>query len=74
MRETAETEPRSVQVRLRHRAKLEEATIKDLCGDFRDGIATATLEFANEIKRPANGQSAVIYSNEICLGGGIITD
>ena len=72
--ETAETEPRSVQVRLRHRAKLENVTIKDLCGDFRDGIATATLEFTNEIKRPANGQSAVIYSNEICLGGGIITD
>ena len=68
------SEPISVEVRLRHRAKLEKATIKDLCGDFRDGIATATLEFTNEIKRPANGQSAVIYSNEICLGGGIITD
>ena len=48
-------------VRLRHRAPLISATF--------DG---ETLRFENEIKRPASGQSAVIYDGEICLGGGII--
>lgn len=31
-----------------------------------------SLTFANPIKRPASGQSAVLYSSEICLGGGYI--
>ena len=53
--------PKQVQVRLRHRAPLIPATF--------DGKA---LKFEHEIKRPASGQSAVIYDNEICLGGGII--
>ena len=52
---------RKVLVRLRHRAPLIPATF--------DG---ETLKFAQEIKRPASGQSAVIYDHEICLGGGII--
>lgn len=30
------------------------------------------LTFANPIKRPAPGQSAVLYSGETCLGGGYI--
>lgn len=51
----------AVQVRLRHRAPLVPATF--------DG---KTLYFENKIKRPANGQSAVLYNGEICLGGGII--
>ena len=53
---------RSVSVRLRHRAPLIPATF--------DG---KTLYFEKEIKRPASGQSAVLYDGEICLGGGIIT-
>lgn len=53
--------PEQVQVRLRHRAPLIPATF--------DGKA---LRFESEIKRPASGQSAVLYDNEICLGGGII--
>ena len=51
----------SVSVRLRHRAPLIPATF--------DGEA---LRFEHEVKRPASGQSAVIYDGEICLGGGII--
>ncbi|MBQ2638773.1 tRNA 2-thiouridine(34) synthase MnmA [Candidatus Saccharibacteria bacterium] len=54
-----------VEVRLRHRAKLEEATFNQ---------KTNTLIFKNEVKRPANGQSAVIYDGNICLGGGVIVD
>ena len=51
----------NVLVRLRHRAPLIPATF--------DG---ETLRFDHEIKRPASGQSAVLYDGEICLGGGII--
>lgn len=51
----------SVLVRLRHRAPLIPAKF--------DG---KKLYFENEVKRPASGQSAVIYDGEICLGGGII--
>ena len=55
--------PERVQVRLRHRAPLIPATF--------DG---KVLHFENEVKRPAAGQSAVLYDGEICLGGGIIAD
>lgn len=53
--------PEKVQVRLRHRAPLIDATYKN-----------GALLFKDEVKRPASGQSAVIYSGEVCLGGGII--
>lgn len=52
---------KEILVRLRHRAPLVPAVF--------DG---KVLEFKKEIKRPASGQSAVIYDGEICLGGGII--
>ena len=52
---------KNVLVRLRHRAPLIPAKF--------DG---ETLWFDHEIKRPASGQSAVLYNDEICLGGGII--
>ena len=51
----------SCMVRLRHRAPLVPATF--------DG---KMLRFDSEVKRPASGQSAVLYDGEICLGGGII--
>ena len=52
----------NILVRLRHRATLIPAKF--------DG---KKLIFESEIKRPASGQSAVLYDGEICLGGGIIT-
>ena len=52
---------KQVLVRLRHRAPLVLATF--------DG---KKIHFEQKIKRPASGQSAVLYDNEICLGGGII--
>jgi len=66
------TENMEVEVRLRHRAKLEKAILKNIKGNFENGTATLTLEFENEIKRTASGQSAVIYKGDICLGGGIL--
>lgn len=53
--------PANVVVRLRHRAPLIPAR-----------VVSEKLVFENEIKRPASGQSAVLYDGEICLGGGII--
>lgn len=50
-----------VLVRLRHRAPLIPAKF--------DG---EILRFENKIKRPASGQSAVLYDGEVCVGGGII--
>ncbi len=56
-----ELENKVVLVRLRHRAPLIPAEF--------DG---EKLYFKDEIKRPASGQSAVLYDGEVCIGGGII--
>ena len=61
-----------VEVRLRHRAKLEKAILKNVEGNIEAGTATCELEFIDEIKRTAAGQSAVIYKDDVCLGGGIL--
>ncbi|MBR2766544.1 tRNA 2-thiouridine(34) synthase MnmA [Candidatus Saccharibacteria bacterium] len=53
--------PFDISVRLRHRAPLIPTIL--------DGN---TLRFEHEVKRPASGQSAVLYDGEICLGGGVI--
>lgn len=52
---------KSLTVRLRHRAPLVPVIFD---GEY--------LHFESEIKRPAAGQSAVLYDGEICVGGGII--
>lgn len=50
-------------VRLRHLGQLIPANF--------DG---EKLHFEQKIKKPAAGQSAVFYNNEICIGGGIIAE
>ena len=63
------TDGTKVFVRLRHRAPLVPATIKNK-------NCHPELHFKEEVKMPATGQSAVIYTGknaEICVGGGIIT-
>ncbi len=55
-----------VQVRTRHRAPLTEATINTT----EDG--KAVLKLIDEIRAVTAGQSAVIYEDKLCLGGGVI--
>ncbi len=55
-----------LQVRTRHRAKLEDCELVKISGD------KATLKLKHPIRALTPGQSAVIYSEDICLGGGII--
>jgi tRNA-specific 2-thiouridylase len=51
----------SCQVRVRHRAPLVPATIRN-----------GTVELSEAQRAVAAGQSIVMYENDVCLGGGII--
>lgn len=53
-------------VRTRHRAKLVECKLVKLDGE------TATVKLSDSIRAVTPGQSAVIYKDNECLGGGII--
>jgi len=54
-----------LEVRLRHRAPLLPVKLSQ----DEDSVR---LIFSEPIKRPAPGQSAVLYDGEVCLGGGIV--
>jgi tRNA (5-methylaminomethyl-2-thiouridylate)-methyltransferase len=55
------TDGEKIMVRLRHRAELLPVVFKD-----------SSLLFDEEIRVTADGQSAVLYKNGVCLGGGVI--
>lgn len=56
-----------VLVRTRHRAPLITAKI----GSIDEGVCKIAL--SEKIRACTPGQSAVLYANKVCLGGGIIT-
>ena len=55
-----------LQVRLRHRAKLIDVKLLNKSSNFW------TAELEEEVRALTPGQSAVFYSNDVCLGGGIV--
>jgi tRNA-specific 2-thiouridylase len=57
-----------IEIRVRHRAPLVEATIHFDGEDFEN----ATLKLSSEQRAITAGQSVVFYSGDICLGGGIV--
>ena len=59
--------PLNLDIRIRHRAALQSAKLT-----LDQAKNQAVLEFTHEFKRPASGQSAVFYHDDVCLGGGII--
>lgn len=58
----------NLYVRVRHRGPL--ISVKNI---VKKADGTYVLSLGEEIRALAPGQSAVLYSNEICLGGGIIS-
>jgi len=58
--------PIDCQVRMRHRQALQKATLTKNAEGY-------TLQFKSPQKAVTPGQFAVLYSGEVCLGGGVIS-
>lgn len=65
-----QTREKSLRIRVRHRAPLLPATF---IPDAKNP-ALGRLLLPEEIKKPAPGQSVVIYDGDVCLGGGIVRE
>lgn len=63
----APLQEQSLQVRTRHRAKLIPVKKLNLLSNFE-----ALVKLDEEIRALTPGQSAVFYSGNVCLGGGIV--
>lgn len=59
-----------IKIRIRHRAPLINSKFEFI--DKKKKLGIIILE--EEIKKPASGQSIVFYKDDVCLGGGIVTD
>jgi len=57
---------KTLQVRTRHRAKLVD------CEMEQKENGDVVLKLKDQIRALTPGQSAVLYENEVCLGGGVI--
>lgn len=60
------TQDKSLYIRTRHRAKLIECKIIDI------DEGAVKIELNEQIRALTPGQSAVLYDDQICVGGGII--
>ncbi len=57
----------TIEVQTRYRQKPTICTITDA-----DGTNTLTLQFTQSAEQVSSGQSCVLYSRDVCCGGGII--
>jgi tRNA-specific 2-thiouridylase len=62
----------NLQVRIRHRAPLVNCSIQGVSSLRGDSLNGLKLQLSEPQRAVAAGQSAVLYSGEECLGGGII--
>jgi tRNA (5-methylaminomethyl-2-thiouridylate)-methyltransferase len=58
--------PKDVELLIRYRGKYEQAKLEEVDGKI-------IISFLNPVWAPAIGQSAVIFNNDECLGGDIIS-
>lgn len=63
---------KSIESSVENPTEIPDENSTQVNSEFR--FQNVKLRFPHEIKRPAPGQSAVIYDGEVCLGGGVISE